>query len=88
MSVETDAAEIKSDVKNLIKRFEEQINIQKAFCQMRHEPLDEHIKDSPSIRDSVKIQAGKVTVLLALVIIIVGAAMTLLGRLLWVKMGG
>ena len=56
MSVETDIIEIKTILVEFIKS-------QKVLCILKHEPIDEHLRDSGPIRDKVHKLGGSVVVL-------------------------
>lgn len=51
--IKVDITGIKSDVCYLKKRIDDYILKQEAICQLKHIPIDEHVKDGPKFRDKV-----------------------------------
>lgn len=77
MSVETDVAEIKQDQKNFYRRFDEFIDHQKQICEMKHEPIGDHLKESMPYRDGINRMKGMMIVMLSVMSIILAGFSTM-----------
>ena len=87
MSVETDVAEIKRDIKNMYNRFQQWIDTQKEFCKIKHEPIDKHMKDGETFRDKVNRHGATIVILTTFIGIIITGITTALILALKSKMG-
>jgi hypothetical protein len=88
VSVETDVAEIKRDVKNLCNRFDDQIKIQKAFCEIKHELITKHIEEGKLFRDMVNRHGSIIPIITTIVILMVSGIITALIFVLRAKLMG
>jgi hypothetical protein len=75
MSVETDIAEIKQGMVSLIKAVDASMAHNKEMCIEKHKDIVKHLEESPRFRDIVLDLAGKVTVLLAIVMLLVAGVL-------------
>ncbi len=88
MSVEADVAKIKACVENISKRQDEQIKIQKSFCELRHKPLEVHIEEGKVFRDMVNKHGAVMPILITIVLLIVGGVFTTLFFIIRAKIMG
>ena len=73
MSVETDMAEIKTDVKGLKELVAQNIDYSKTICILKHKSVDEHLTDAPIFRDRISRLSGQMIVVLSILsVILVG----------------
>jgi hypothetical protein len=67
-------SKLDTHVRNITDKFDAYIKYQQKLCEVKHKPVDEHIKESPGIRDKVLFNSGAVKVIM----LITGIMLTVL----------